>query len=180
MAGVQVAEPIIRKIYFLRGHKVMLDKDLAELYGVNTKVFNQAVKRNSTRFPSDFMFQINDFELESVRSQFVTLEKDKFEHFRYNPYAFTENGISMLSSVLNSETAIQVNISILRLFNQMRHVMFENKELILQLTDIEKNVVDHDHKIEILFRYIQQFLEEKTEVKPYESIGFKQKYQTKE
>ena len=111
MTEIQVTEPIIRKIYFLRGYKVMLDRDLAELYAVNTKAFNQAVKRNSTRFPEDFMFQISDIELELIRSQFVTLEKDKFTHFRYNPYAFTENGIAMLSSVLNSETAIQVNIS---------------------------------------------------------------------
>lgn len=157
----------------------MLDRDLAEIYGVSTKVFNQAVKRNSTRFPEDFMFQLSDYEDDFLRSQIVTSNESKLSRGgnRYNPYAFNENGIAMLSSILNSETAIQVNISILRLFNKMRHAMFENKDLLLKLQEMEKAVGEHDRKIDVLFKYIKEFLEENPKNVTYEPVGFKQKHQ---
>lgn len=172
---------ILSKIYFLRNQKVMLDKDLAEIYGVSTKVFNQVVKRNSTRFPEEFMFQLSDNEEESLRSQFVTSNKFNFQRGgnKYMPYAFIENGIAMLSSILNTETAIQVNISILRLFKKTRHIMFENKDLLLKLQEMENAVGEHGRKIDILFRYIREFLEETPKNIAYKQIGFKQKSQEK-
>lgn len=103
---------IQKKIYELRGHKVMLDSDLAELYGVETKVLNQAVRRNRKRFPEDFMFVLNYKEFVGLRSQFVTLETGRGKHSKYLPYAFTEQGVTMLSAILNSQKAIDVNISI--------------------------------------------------------------------
>ncbi len=107
-------EVIERKIYLIRGHKVMLDSDLAELYGVPVKVLNQAVRRNISRFPEDFMFQLTKEEYDSLRSQFVTLNTGRGKHRKYLPYVFTEQGVAMLSSVLRSERAIQVNIAIMK------------------------------------------------------------------
>ncbi len=111
---------IEQKILLVLGQKVMLDRDLAELYGVATKILNQAVKRNLKRFPSDFMFQLEYREVMASRSQFVTLKKG--ENVKYRPYAFTENGVAMLSSVLNSPRAIQVNIQIMRTFTKLREI----------------------------------------------------------
>lgn len=116
-------EEIRNRIYEIRGRQVMLDKDLAELYGVETKVLNQAVRRNIKRFPDDFMFQLIQEEWDFLRSQIVTLKKGRGEHSKYLPYAFTEQGVAMLSSVLRSDTAIEVNIRIMRTFVAVRQYL---------------------------------------------------------
>ena len=131
-------EKIIEKmIYVIRDQKVMLDKDLAELYEVETKVLNQAVKRNVSRFPRDFMFQLTTEECENLRSQFVT---SSLVHGgrRYMPYVFTENGVAMLSSVLTSEKAIQINVSIMRIFTRLRSFLMLEKDLSERVTKLEK------------------------------------------
>ena len=125
---------IQKMIYEIRGYKVMLDSDLAVLYGAELKVMNQAVKRNTKRFPSDFMFQLTDEEWKNQRSQFVTFDKDTR---KYKPFAFTEHGILMLSSILNSDKAIEINIQIMRVFVKMRHyVISQNKDD--QITELRK------------------------------------------
>ena len=138
-------ERIERLILLIRGHKVMLDRDLAYLYGVTTKVLNQAVKRHKDRFPEDFMFQLTMEEGKiwwtevrggGLRSQIVTLKRG--QHIKYRPYAFTEHGILMLSSVLNSEQAIKVNIEIMRAFVRLRQILASNKELAKRLDELEK------------------------------------------
>ena len=121
-------EKIESKIYTIRNQKVLLDRDLAELYGVATKILNQTVKRNIKRFPEDFMFRLNKSEFDSLRSQIVTL-KERGKHPKYLPFAFTENGVAMLSSVLNSEKAIQVNIQIMRVFTKLRGMLRDYEEL---------------------------------------------------
>src|SRR3989338_5523514 len=130
-------EIIESKIYFFRGRKVMVDKDLATLYGVKTKVLNQAVKRNLSRFPLDFMFQLSNDEFKILRSLFVTSSADHGGQ-RYSPYVFTEQGVAMLSSVLSSERAIMVNIQIMRTFTKIREMLIENDELRRKIELIEK------------------------------------------
>ncbi|MGE3609320.1 MAG: ORF6N domain-containing protein [Bacteriovoracaceae bacterium] len=130
-------ELIIEKmIYVIRDHKVMLDSDLAELYEVDTKVLNQAVKRNISRFPLDFMFQLTSEECDSLRSQFVTSKVGRGGR-RYLPYVFTENGVAMLSSVLSSEKAIQINVSIMRIFTRLRSFLLLEKDLSERVTKLE-------------------------------------------
>jgi len=142
-------EMIEKKIYLIRGEKVMLDRDLANLYEVETKVLNQAVKRNLKRFPSDFMFRLTKEEEDSLRSQFVTLKRG--EHSKYMPHAFTENGVAMLSTVLNSDRAIQVNIQIMRTFTRLRKLLASHKEILRKLTDHELRLISMDKKILRLF-----------------------------
>jgi len=134
----ELTTPIHHKIYTLRGKQIMLDSDLAALYEVETKVFNQAVKRNSERFPKDFMFQLSDEEYDSLRSQFVTLEKGRGKHRKYLPYAFTENGIYMLSAVLKSKVAIEVSIEIMRTFTKLREFTLHYNALGKQLITLER------------------------------------------
>lgn len=125
------------KIFIIRGKKVMLDKDLSVLYGVETKMLNRAVKRNLERFPEDFMFQLTKEEyIDFLRYQFGTLKRG--QHSKYLPYAFTENGVAMLSSVLNSKRAIQVNIQIMRTFTKIREMLTTHKELRLKIEEMEK------------------------------------------
>ncbi|TAN61566.1 ORF6N domain-containing protein [bacterium] len=156
---------ITARILELRGKKVMLDGDLAKLYGVPVKAFNQAVKRNIKRFPEDFMFQLNWEEAESLRSQFVTLNNTKPEiskrgkHIKYLPYAFTEHGVAMLSSVLNSERAIQVNILIMRAFTKLREIFLTHKDLAVRIETLEKKYAEHDQTIKAIFEAIKQMLE---------------------
>lgn len=135
-------------IYEIRGYKVMLDSDLADLYEIKTKVLNQAVKRNISRFPSNFMFQLDKDEWQFLRSQFVTFKKDIR---KYPPYVFTEQGVAMLSSVLNSEKAIQVNIQIMNTFVQMRQWAIENKDLARRVAELENYFIEHcnDNKTDI-------------------------------
>src|SRR3972149_8832881 len=143
------------KIFIIRGKKVMLDKDLAVLYGVETKMLNRAVKRNIERFPKDFMFQLTKEEyVELLRYQFGTLKRG--EHSKYLPYVFAENGVAMLSSVLNSKRAIQVNIQIMRTFTKIREMLATHKELRQKIGEIEKK---YDHQFKIVFDVIKCLIE---------------------
>jgi phage regulator Rha-like protein len=158
------SERIENKIYLIRTKKVMLDSDLAELYGVETKVLNQAVKRNITRFPKDFMFRLTTKEAESLRSQFVTSKKGGRGGARYAPLCFTEQGIAMLSSVLNSERAVQVNIYIIRVFTRLRELLASHKEL-------RDKVDEHDKQLKVVFETIRELLTPPKEPKK-RRIGF--------
>jgi len=142
------------KIFFIRGKKVMFDRDLAALYSVETRALNQAVKRNIRRFPEDFMFQLAKEEMENWKSQIVTSNKDKMG-LRKMPYVFTENGVAMLSSVLNSERAITVNIQIMRTFTKIRELLATHKELQKKIEDMEKK---YDQQFKIVFDAIKQLL----------------------
>jgi hypothetical protein len=153
MSGLVPVERIEKRILLLRGQKVMLDKDLAELYGVKIKVFNQAVKRNAIRFPSDFMFQLTREEDAPLRSQIVTLKPGRGRHRKYLPYAFTEQGVAMLSSVLKSERAIQVNVEIMRTFVRLREWMASHKNLARKLELMEKK---YDAQFRVVFDAIRQ------------------------
>jgi hypothetical protein len=164
-------EIIERKIYLSRGCKVMLDSDLAELYQVPTKVLNQAVRRNFDRFPSDFMFQLNEEELEGLRSQIVTSKVGRGGR-RYIPYAFTEHGVAMLSSVLSSKRAIALNILIIRAFVRLREYLATHMDLARRLEDIERTQHEHGANIEQIYGYIQRLLEPAPESSK-RRIGFK-------
>jgi hypothetical protein len=159
---------IAQSIYLLRKQKVILDFDLALLYGVATKALNQAVKRNAARFPEDFMFQLSAEETHSLRSQFVTLKRG--EHLKYRPYAFTEQGVAMLSSVLNSQRAVQVNIAIMRAFVKLRETLETNRELARKFAELEKRVGKHDEKIGAILEAIRQLMAPPE--KPRREIGF--------
>lgn len=162
-----VPEEIIEsKILFIRGKKVMLDRDLAVLYGVETKALKQAVKRNPKRFPEDFMFALTQEELNNWRSQFVTSKADKMG-LRYPPYVFTENGVAMLSSILNSERAIMVNIQIMRTFARLREIMSSHKDLARRLDDLEKR---YDGQFRVVFEAIRQLMT--PPATPKRKIGF--------
>ena len=143
---------IEKKIYLIRGHKVMLDSDLAELYGVPTKRLNEQVRRNDRRFPDDFMFQLSDEEAESLRSQNATSKKGGR---RYLPYAFTEQGVAMLSTVLNSDRAIEVNIQIMRTFVKLREMVVSRRDLARRLDELEKK---YDKQFSIVFEAIRQLM----------------------
>lgn len=158
MSNETAIEVIATRILELRGKKVMLDRDLAKLYGVGAKVLNQAVKRNIKRFPEDFMFQLSWEEVESSRSQFVTLKQG--QNIKYLPYVFTEHGVAMLSSVLNSERAIQVNILIMRAFTKLREILLTHKGLALKIEALEKNYAEHDQTIKEIFQAIKQLFEQ--------------------
>ncbi len=144
------------KIVIIRGQKVMFDSDLADLYGVATKVLVQAVKRNIKRFPQDFMFQLNESEFKDLRSQIVT--STSWGGRRYPPYAFTEQGVAMLSSILNSERAIRVNIAIMRVFVKLRETLSTHKELAYKLSQLEHKIEKHDEEITLIFDAIRQLM----------------------
>jgi hypothetical protein len=146
-------EVIERIIYMIRGHKVMLDSDLADLYGVETKMLVRAVKRNADRFPIDFMFQLDNKEFENLRFQFGT--SSRWGGRRYLPYVFTEQGVAMLSSVLKSERAIQVNIAIMRSFVKIREMLSAHKDLARKLEEIEKK---YDSQFRVVFDAIRQLM----------------------
>ncbi len=167
---------IERKIYVARGQKVMLDSDLAKLYGVATKVFNQAVGRNLQRFPEDFRFQLTEEEFEFLRSQFVTSNKGRGGR-RYLPYVFTEQGVAMLSGVLNSERAVQVNISIMRAFVSMRKMLLTNEEVGKKLVELESKLGSHDENFKKVFTAIRLLMNPPD--KSDKQIGFIQKGQDK-
>jgi phage regulator Rha-like protein len=159
-------EVVEAKIFLIRGKKVMLDKDLAMLYGVETKMLNRALKRNIERFPEDFMFQLTKEEYtEFLRCNFGTLKRG--EHSKYLPYAFTENGVAMLSGVLNSKRAIQVNIQIMRTFTRLREIMASHKDLARKIEEMEKK---YDYQFKVVFDAIKQLLE--PPVKAKKKIGF--------
>ena len=162
-------ERIERSIFLIRGQKVILDTDLAGLYGVPTKVLIQAVKRNIRRFPSDFMFLLTRQEVTILRSQFVT---SRWGGRRYLPHAFTEQGVAMLSSVLNSERAVQVNIEIMRAFIRLRQILTSHKELAQKLEQLERKVSSHDVHIQSLFEAIRQLMTPSPA--PRRRIGFQE------
>ena len=153
MRNVVPSEQIERAILLIRGQKVMLDYDLAKLYGVETKILNQAVKRNIKRFPGDFMFQLDIQEVRDSRSQIVTLKRG--QNIKYRPYAFTEQGILMLSSVLNSERAVQVNIEIMRAFVRLRQILASHKDLAKKLEELEKK---YDAQFKVVFDAIRELM----------------------
>jgi hypothetical protein len=168
-------ELIINKIILLRDQKVLVDRDLAELYGVDTRTLNQAVKRNLKRFPDDFMFQMSKEEFEIWRSQIVTSNNDKMG-LRRPPYVFTEQGVAMLSSVLNSDRAILVNIQIMRVFTKMRALLDSHKEILRKLESIEKKDIEQDEKILLIFEYLKQLeqaKQEETIFRERKRIGYK-------
>ncbi len=170
-----------QKIFLIRGHKVMLDYDLAVLYGVPTKRLNEQVKRNLKRFPDDFMFQLTTQEAQASRSQFATLKAganlrsqiatSSYGGSRYLPYAFTEQGIAMLSSVLNSDRAIQVNIAIMRAFVKIREMLATHKELADRLSELERRMGRKDQEVIALFEAIRKLMAPPPEIKK-RPIGF--------
>jgi len=170
MAKIVPVESIVSKIIFLRDEKVLLDRDLAELYGVETKQLKRAVRRNIDRFPSDFMFELTRNEYNSLRSQFGT---SSWGGTRYIPMAFTEQGVAMLSSVLNSKRAIEVNIAIMRAFVQLRRMIASHDELAQKLSELEQHLKDHDEKIQAIFEAIHELIT--TPEKPKRKIGFEVK-----
>ena len=168
-------EIIQNKIYLIRGRKVMLDRDLAELYGFTTGNLNKAVKRNVERFPSDFMYVLSKEESDSLSFQFGSLKRG--EHFKYLPTVFTEQGVAMLSSVLKSKMAIQVNIQIMRVFTNLREMMATHKDLARKIEDLEskfhEKFQEHDQKIILIFNAIKELLADKEEAaKKRGPLGF--------
>ncbi len=167
-------EDLARAILVLRGHKVLLDNDLAALYGVSNKRFNEQVRRNRNRFPEDFMFQLTAEESRALRSQFATLKSGRGQHRKYLPYAFTEQGVAMLSSVLRSARAIAVNIQIMRAFVRMRELLISNRELAQKLDQLEarleKKLASHDDSIAAILSAIRELMNPATP--KHRSIGF--------
>ena len=164
--SIMPSEVIANKIYLIRNQKVMIDRDLARLYGVQTKVLKQAVRRNDSRFPVDFMFQLTKEEFANWRSQFVTSNGDKMG-LRYLPMAFTEQGVAMLSSVLNSQRAIQVNIQIMRTFTKLRELLLTNEQLRLKIETLERK---YDQHFQVVFEAIKRLIVE--DEKPRKGMGF--------
>ena len=162
-------EVIVNKIYLFRGVKVMLDSDLAALFGVDTKRLKEQVRRNIERFPEHFMFELTKEENEILRSQFVTLEQGKYS--KYLPFAFSEHGILQLSNVLKSKQAVEVSIKIIDVFVQLRTMVLSNTEIRLEVEKIKKKVDNQDKNIEVIFRYFDELLEQKE--KPRKEIGYK-------
>ncbi len=163
-------ELVINKIHLIRGQKVMLDRDLAALYGVETKQLKRQVNRNHNRFPDDFMFNLSVQEFNNLRSQSGT---SSWGGIRYTPYAFTEQGVSMLSGVLNSETAILVHIQIIRVFAKMKELLLTHKDILLQIEKIERKLTGHDEDIALIFQYLKQLLNPPQP--PRQKIGFRRK-----
>jgi len=163
-------ETLMSKIFLIRGMKAMLDKDLAELYGVETRRLKEQVRRNIDRFPSDFMFEMTKKELDDWRSQFAT-SKGEIMGIRRPPFVFTEHGVLMLSSVLNSGSAIKVNIQIMRIFTKMRAIFMTHKDLLLKIEEIEKKASGQDQKIQLIFTYLKKFTQDQN--LPRKRIGFR-------
>jgi len=163
-------EIITSKIYLIREQKVMVDRDLAELYQVETKQLKRQVRRNIERFPEDFMFKLTKLESDNLRSQFGT---SSWGGSRYIPMVFTEQGVAMLSSVLNSSRAIAVNIRIIRVFTKIREMLTDNLNIKLEIEEIKKNLSNQNKNIELVFSYLDELLEKKENPKPITKIGYK-------
>ncbi|MFT3847031.1 MAG: ORF6N domain-containing protein [Lacibacter sp.] len=188
---MQIITTIQNRIYEIRGERVMLDFDLASLYEVEIKVFNQATKRNKKRFPADFMFQLTKAEYDSIRfqidasqnsdslrSQFVTLKNGRGQHRKYMPYAFTEQGVAMLSGILNSEKAIQMNIAIMRAFVEIRKILLKESDLKEQLRELKERIGEHDVQLSQIYDAMENMLDEKAAERKWderERIGFRKK-----
>ena len=168
-----ISEEIIsNKIYFIRNQKVMPDRDLATLYGIETKRLKEQVKRNISRFPEDFMFELSKIEFDNWRSQIATSNSDKIG-LRYAQMAFTEHGVLMLSSVLNSDKAIQTNIQIMRIFTKVRQMLLDTTDLKIDILQIQKKLENHDKNIELVFSYLDELTDKKDTKKPRTKIGYK-------
>jgi phage regulator Rha-like protein len=185
---MQIIQSIQNRIYEIRGERVMIDKDLAALYETETKALNLAVKRNIKRFPKDFMFQLSKEEFEDLRFQFETSEKDDQPlrlqtetskgrgGTRYLPYAFTEQGVAMLSGILNSDKAINMNIAIMRAFVEVRKVLLKQNDLREQMKEIKERLGEHDAQLNQIYNAMENLLDEKAAQKKWderERIGFK-------
>lgn len=169
--GLFLEKTIEQKIYRIRGQKVMLSIDLAQLYDVEVRALIQAVKRNKERFPNDFMFQLSWKEVQNPRSQNVILKSGK--NIKYLPYAFTEQGVAMLSSVLKSKRAIQVNVAIMRAFVKLRRILGAHKELTKKLRELEGHVGKHDREIQLIFEAIRQLMSAPPPEPSKQKIGFR-------
>lgn len=176
LQALVLEQKILNRIYVVRGEKIMLDRDLAGMYGVETRVLNQSIKRNLNRFPKDFMFQLSEKEFKNLISQNVT---SSWGGTRKLPYAFTEQGVAMLSSVLNSDTAIEVNIRIIRVFTKMREYALTHKEILMQLAKLEKEVTNNNRNteknskdIENIFMVLKELIEKQSNPTPRRKIGF--------
>ena len=170
-------EIIMQKIYYIRNQKVMIDSDLAELYGTETRVLKQAVKRNIKRFPIRYMFELTKNEYDIIRSQNVILKHGA--HSKYLPYAFTEHGVMMLANVLKSERAIQVSMQIIDVFILLRETLSSHVELKLEIEQIKHKLGNHSKNIELVFQYLDELLEKKENSKPRKPIGYKLPKKTK-
>ena len=163
-------QKVLNKIYAIRGEKVMLDKDLSAMYGVETKQLKRQVKRNINRFPKDFMFTLTRKEFENLRSQIGT---SSWGGIRYMPMAFTEQGVAMLPSILNSKTAIEVNIRIIRVFTKLREYTLTHKEILIQLAKLEKEVKGNSRDIENIFIVLKELIQKQSAPVARNKIGFK-------
>lgn len=177
IVGLVEEQKILNRIYMIRGQKVMLDRDLAYMYGVETRVLNQSIKRNLNRFPKDFMFHLSEKEFKNLISQNVT---SSWGGTRKMPYAFTEQGVAMLSSVLNSEIAIEVNIRIIRVFSKMREFASTHKDILMQLSKLEKEVINinrnterNSQDIENIFTVLKELIAKDAKSTPRKRIGFR-------
>jgi len=187
---MKIIKTIQNRIFEIRGERVILDRDLAALYEVEVRVLNQAVKRNSKRFPKDFMFQLTKEEFEelsfqmeasnsedsSLRSQFVTLKAGRGQHPKYLPYVFTEQGVAMLSGILNSDKAIAMNIAIMRAFVEIRRILTQENDLRVQLKAIKEKLGEHDAQLNQIYDAMENLLDEKASGRNWEErsrIGFK-------
>jgi phage regulator Rha-like protein len=185
---MRIIKSIQNRIYEIRGENVMLDKDLASLYEIETKSLNLAVKRNIKRFPKDFMFQLTKEEFDDLRFQIETTENDKRLRFqnetskkgrggtRYLPYAFTEQGVAMLSGILNSDKAIAMNIAIMRAFVEIRRILIQETDLRVQLNEIRERLGEHDTQLNAIYDAMENLLDEKAAQKKFEErkrVGFK-------
>ena len=165
-------EAIISKIYLIRGQKVMLDRDLAELYGVETKRLKEAVRRNIGRFQKDFMFEMDEKEFRNWRSQFASSNSDTMG-LRHAPFCFTEQGVTMLSCILNSKKAIEVNIRIIRVFTRMKEMLLTHKDILFKLEKLEKQVNQNNKDVQMIFEVLKQLLDPPQV--PRKQIGYKSK-----
>jgi len=188
ISGMQIIRSIQNRIYEIRGERVMLDRDLADLYEIETKSLNLAVRRNIKRFPPDFMFQLTKEEYDSLRfqietletnnplrSQIATLKTGRGQHSKYLPYAFTEQGVAMLSGVLNSDKAINMNIAIMRAFVEIRKILLMQNDLKEQLRELKDQVGNHDAQLNQIYDAIENLLDEKVSQRKWEErerIGF--------
>jgi hypothetical protein len=170
---IKLSEELVsNKIYYIRNQKVMLDRDLALLYGMETKRLKEQVKRNLSRFPDDFMFELTKEEFENWRSQFATSNSEKMG-LRYAPMAFSEHGVLMLSSVLNSDKAIQTNIQIMRIFSKVRQMLLDTTEMKIDILQIQKKLENQSKNIELVFSYFDELNDKKETAKPRTKIGYK-------
>jgi len=165
-------ESVVDKIYYIRNQKVMIDRDLALLYGVETKRLKEAVKRNLNRFPSDFMFELNSDEFNNWRSQYASSNSDRMG-LRYAPMVFTEHGVLMLSSVINSEKAIQTNIQIMRIFTKARQMLLDTTEIRIDVEKIKKKIKNQGKNIELVFQYLDELADKKENSTKRTKIGYK-------